>query len=245
MRSVRVAIILLLVVVFSNGEDGYSRLCQNDRNLRPRGSSRSPSPEHSERPTSLNLALSLKPPGSSSQSPDLALSLTPPGPLSGHSTQSAHQHPAQGPPAPQASTVDTQITTSRLGRLVAGMDPQSKPSRKPPSHSRRPPIGWSYKGLPGGTSTPLKASKPAGSDKPKGTRTRWWNQVGGLPHRQQTTSPHYEYNKALREKQKLRKTMNKPPGSDEHPSGASQRPPSPPSPGAGSHAVSKRRLWGE
>lgn len=176
-------------------------------------------------------------------------------PMQGHplETHLMQGHPTEGQPMqghptqPQSSSLEV-MKTPRLIRLAVTLDPSAKPSREPKGQSggrrggRRTP--QPEDGRP--RRKPSAPKEPEKQRKPRKAQEAWWKKPGGVPHRAQGSSPDFDKNRSIRDMKKLKSLLRSPPDLDEHPSGPHhhQGPHGgPPSPGAGSHAVSKRRHW--
>lgn len=150
-----------------------------------------------------------------------------------HQTQSTpptHTHPhhyvshSQPPSLPRLP---------RLGHLAAQLQPA--PTKEGPRKRPKP------KRLPPGVKAPPRSDKGTGKGKATGRGT-WWKKSGGTPVVRQGASSRYESNKKYRENKKLREQGLH---TDEHPSAHPPHGGGPGSPGAGSHAVSRKRHLGE
>lgn len=135
-----------------------------------------------------------------------------------HLSQTAHDHqmhPVSGPTK----------RPGQLGHLVAGMKQQDSFHRRP-KQTKRP-------------TDAVQTPEEKAQNKFVG---KWYNRPNSRPNLQLGQSKYYETRKRYREKQKQKKLEAQ--GShDQHPSGHHQQGGrGPGSPGAGSHAVSKRRL---
>lgn len=254
MRLAQVAPLVLLLVSSCRtlfiGSDRSSRL------MLPRGSSRSPSPtEGSSGPhhqpssglLSDNLAQGIKKSASSSSRASGTTQTH-----SVHLSQSTGVHPIQARPGPPAtvSQIDAKTFTSkRLGLLGASLQkPAAKvvSAQKTAKGNKKPAAGLSLEqSAEGATKPSRKRIRPASMSPPRKAEKKphvpWWQQAGGLPLRSKGTSPRLEEGRKWREQQRLRKATKNSPDISEHPQGH-QHPKGggPGSPGAGSHAVSKR-----
>lgn len=148
-----------------------------------------------------------------------------------HPTRSTQSHPER------ASGSDAK-EPGRLGHLVAGIrpvrwKPQYTPTGKPPGRPRKSESGSAPQKVTQASDRPTKSSK-YGS---------WWKKAGGRPPSERFpdgAGPRAEAQRRYREKQKLKKLAN---NVKDHPSAHGKHPPGGPgSPGAGGHAVSKRRI---
>lgn len=240
-------IVSFLLLIFSGQAFGGT---SHGPDLQVRGSSgsgpgaKSPSPTHSKekapahegpsvRLFGVNVTPGHKPVLSphSKQSPNL------PYEQSDHSSSSRHA-PVVHHPAPLHSH-ETGKHSGSLGHLVAGLQPH--PPQRPANPPRRP-------GRPKGAKNIPKSVKASEALTARPARTakgqKWWKTAGGTPSASKSahgTSDRYERQKRYRERKKLG-LVGKP--LDEHPTKHHQHPPGGPgSPGAGSHAISKRRLW--
>lgn len=157
-------------------------------------------------------------------------------PVQAHGAQP--RHPLQThPQRPSSEGVTTHLLSKQsAARLAASFATGSK---RPAEASHHPQMD-AKKAKPNWLT--MATGKPARGPMP-GTRPAWWNQAGGRPRRQSGTGHRYEEKKAYNEKQKLLKKQQQgfPPSEhhEQHPKPGGPRGPG--SPGAGSHAVSKRR----
>lgn len=88
----------------------------------------------------------------------------------------------------------------------------------------------------------VPGKRPARVGLPEKQKVKWWQKAGGKPANPRGTGPFYETQRRYREMKKLQKAQGK--HMDEHPSGHHPHTPKgggPGSPGAGSHAISRRR----
>lgn len=152
--------------------------------------------------------------------------------VSEHSAHSAHMAGAR----PQTGTKQP----GQLSHLVEGLHPirVDRSPRVPNTHvpGRKPGRPLGSKNKPKSDIVLVKPVRPA-----KGAK--WWNTVGGRPNPPPAADGagrRYESQKKRYERKKLKQAGNLP---DEHPNKHKHHQPGGPgSPGAGSHAVSKRRL---
>lgn len=143
-----------------------------------------------------------------------------------HTTQSHSAHPS-GHPIQHAHT-------PTLGRLVPDMG-SDKYAHKRVSN----PVGRPRKGT-ADTRVPSRKEVAAMKTSEPKTKEKWWNKKGGTPNIQGGTHKWYSAQRKYREKKKLEKQGGP---VSEHPSGHHPHGGGGPgSPGAGTHAVSKRRL---
>lgn len=158
----------------------------------------------------------------------------------------AHAHPGSG------SGKHIGATSEILGNLAAGSNPGQIPEKRRPGRpkgskdsiqraSRLQETRQAAKEKP--SAPPRRRVHKPPRAKPEATPSgnRWWQKVGGQPWAASGAGPRYGDKRKLGEMQKVKMAGQRP---DEHPSGHDQqhKGPDPGSPGAGSHAVSKRLL---
>lgn len=148
-------------------------------------------------------------------------------------SQSAHGHPQTHPARPSQSTPSFQTADTAHAHPAVYSEstphPQLKGLGRIAAELRPVPV------------VPGKRIRRVGP--PQKQKVKWWMKPGGKPANQRGTGPFYESQRRLREMKKLAKAQGK--HTDERPSDHPWHPPKgggPGSPGAGSHAVSKRRL---
>lgn len=135
-----------------------------------------------------------------------------------------------------------QSAKPELKKTQAELEHSSGSSKAPAQPERKGLPRGRPKKKPGDPVSSYTWKDPKKLAKAKAARTEpipWWKQAEGMPRQVQGTSPDYEKYKGYRERKKLRDSAHNPP--DEHPSGPHHQGPhgGPPSPGAGSHAVSR------
>ena len=160
-------------------------------------------------------------------------------PHRGRSGSSSAANPAKSGPSQTKQP-------GNLGHLIAGLHPKGQKPRERKGRFMKPP---------GESSESRNILQPITQSshlrgKGRGNRSNhrkgpWWKHAGGTPRAQDGQGRLYLYQKQYREKKKLRLEGK---SVDEHPSGPRHHPTDgggPGSPGAGSHAISKRGVDGE
>lgn len=149
----------------------------------------------------------------------------------------------------QYEKLDPELKKARpqLGYIGASIRPSLPPNkpkegRDKPKRGRGRPTKRPEDAIAGPTQK--AANQPAAAKPWNKGQGAWWNRAGGIPYRSQGTGPRYESLKKYRDNKKLRSSSSNPPDVSEHPYGPPHQGPhgGPPSPDAGSHAVSKRGL---
>lgn len=151
--------------------------------------------------------------------------------LSAHQNQVPHTPPAHPKKPNYSSRPDPghEEHGGRLGHIVAGLRPLSFHPRKA-SKQKTHDLGVSG----------AKSAEEAQSL----SKMKWWKRPQSRPPAQYGTDKYYETRKRWREKKKEKKAKGLEPPA-EHPSNQQKHPPGGPgSPGAGSHAVGRRRRSG-
>lgn len=161
-----------------------------------------------------------------------------------HTSQLPHPHPAHsGQPAQAHPAHQLQSTPAQVRPKKRPYNRRPKPTTDTaPKHQPLPRLGQLVAGL---HSVPYSRKAPVHDVLPQTqqhTNRSWWKKPGGRPPSQIGTGTKYEEGKKYREAKKLKMQKEH---LDGHPSGHQHHPPQgggPGSPGAGSHAVAKRRL---